>query len=56
MQTAYIYDEVPRCASRFTGKERDTDRADLTRRYLGSYYGTPALETTRSGSVHHKLS
>jgi RHS repeat-associated protein len=25
MQTAYIYDDVPRCASQFTGKERDTE-------------------------------
>ncbi len=38
MQTAYIYDELPRCASQFTGKERDSE-TNLD--YFGArYYGS----------------
>jgi RHS repeat-associated protein len=41
MQTAYIYDEPPRCASHFTGKERDTETGldYFGARYYGSTMG-----------------
>ena len=41
MQTAYIYDDVPRCASQFTGKERDTETGldYFGARYYGSNMG-----------------
>jgi len=38
MQSAYIYDDAPRCASQFTGKERD---AETGLDYFGArYYGS----------------
>ena len=41
MQTAYIYDEVPLCASQFTGKERDSETGldYFGARYYGSNMG-----------------
>jgi RHS repeat-associated protein len=41
MQTAYIYDDVPRCQSRITGKERDSETAFdyFGARYYGSNMG-----------------
>ena len=41
MQTAYNYDDVPRCASQFTGKERDSETGldYFGARYYGSNMG-----------------
>ena len=39
--TAYIYDDAPRCASQFTGKERDSESGldNFGARYMGSSLG-----------------
>ena len=41
MQTAHIYDDVPRCAPHITGKERDAESGldEFGARYYGSSLG-----------------
>ena len=39
MQTAYTYDDAPRCASPFTGKERDSESG--LDEFGARYYASP---------------
>jgi RHS repeat-associated protein len=60
MQTTYLYDEVPRCVSRFTGKERDTETGldYFGARYYGSSLGrfmSPDWSETPSPIPHATL-
>jgi RHS repeat-associated protein len=43
MQTAFIYDDVPRCAAQFTGKERDTAAGETGLDFFGARYYASTL-------------
>lgn len=53
MQTAYIYDDLPRCAAQFTGKERDTETGldYFGARYYGNAVGRFASPDPKQGSA-----